>query len=75
MCIKEERRAVIRFFSTKGVKPAKSIRCKQAQYDDRCLSQSKIYKWIERFKQGRTSLCVDERSSCPSTSTTEGRCR
>ncbi|GFT59240.1 hypothetical protein TNCV_3891861 [Trichonephila clavipes] len=35
-----------------------------------CLSQSKIYEWIEHSKQGRT-LCDDERSDSPSTPTTE----
>jgi hypothetical protein len=26
----------------------------QAQYDDNCLSRSKIYEWIDHFKKGRT---------------------
>ncbi|GFV03711.1 hypothetical protein TNCV_1876591 [Trichonephila clavipes] len=43
----------------------------QAQYGDSCLTPSEIYEGIERFKQGRTSLCEDERSGSPSTSTTE----
>ena len=65
ICTKEEMRAVIRFLF------AEIIRRMQAQYGDSCLSRSKIYEWIERFKQGRTSLCDDERSGRPSTSTTE----
>ncbi|GFV53433.1 ankyrin repeat and SAM domain-containing protein 1A [Trichonephila clavipes] len=52
-----------------SVKPAEIIRCMQAQYGDSCLWRSKIYQWIERFKQGRTSKCFEERLSSPSTST------
>ncbi|GFY29607.1 hypothetical protein TNCV_2627771 [Trichonephila clavipes] len=42
----------------------------QAQYDGNCSSQTKIYEWIERFNQGRTS-CDDKGSGSPPTSTTE----
>ncbi|GFT43478.1 hypothetical protein TNCV_815231 [Trichonephila clavipes] len=42
-----------------------------AQHGDSYLSRSKIYKWIECFKHRRTSLCNDEGSGSPSTSTTK----
>jgi hypothetical protein len=43
----------------------------QAQYGDNYLSCSKIYEWIDHFKQGRTSVCDEETSGRPSTSRTE----
>ncbi|GFV73467.1 hypothetical protein TNCV_1271521 [Trichonephila clavipes] len=43
----------------------------QAQYDETCLLRNKIYEWLEHFKQGRTSLCDDERSGSPSPLTTD----
>jgi hypothetical protein len=42
----------------------------QAQCGD-SLSHSKIYKWIDHFKKGRTSVCGEERSRRQSTSRTE----
>jgi hypothetical protein len=32
-------------------KPVEMIRGMQAQYGDNCLSRSKIYEWIDRFKK------------------------
>jgi hypothetical protein len=43
----------------------------QAQCGDSCLSHSKIYKWIDHFKKGITSVCCEDRSRRPSTSRTE----
>jgi transposase len=42
----------------------------QTQYGYNCLSRSKIYKWIDHFKNGRTSVCDEERSGRPSASRT-----
>ncbi|GFW72589.1 hypothetical protein TNCV_3798171 [Trichonephila clavipes] len=71
ICIKEGRREVILFLFEEGVKPAEIICRMQAQYDDSCLLRSKIYEWIERFKQGIISFCDEERSGRSSTSTSE----
>jgi transposase len=71
ICIKEEMRGVIRFLSAEGEKPVEIIRRMQAQYDDNCLSRSKIYEWIDHFKKGRTSVCDEERSGRPAASRTE----
>jgi IS30 family transposase len=46
ICPKEEMRGVIRFLFAEGVKPVEIIRRMQAQYDDNCLSRSKIYEWL-----------------------------
>jgi hypothetical protein len=40
----------------------------QAYCGDNCLSCSKIYKWIDHLKNGRTSVCDEERPGRPSTS-------
>jgi hypothetical protein len=61
---------VIRFFFAEGVKPVEIISRMQAQYSDNCLSRSKIYKWTDHFKKGRTSVCDEERSGRLSTSRT-----
>jgi hypothetical protein len=66
-------RAVIRFLFAEGVKPVEIIRRMQAQYGDNCLSRSKIYEWTDHFKRGRTSVCDEDRSGGPSTSTTVNR--
>jgi transposase len=71
ICTKEEMRGVVRFLFAKGVKPVEIIRGMQAQYDDNCLSRSKIYEWIDHFKKGRTSVCNEDRSGRPSASRTE----
>jgi transposase len=72
MCTKEEQRAVIRFLFSEGVKLTKIFRRMKAQYGDTCLSQSKVYEWVERFKQGRTSVFDEERAGRSSTTTTQG---
>jgi transposase len=71
ICTKEEMRGVIRFLFAGGFKPVEIIRRMQAQYDDNCLSRSKIYEWTDHFKKGRTSVCDEERSGRPSASRTE----
>ncbi|GFV20810.1 hypothetical protein TNCV_2374891 [Trichonephila clavipes] len=39
------------FLFAEGVKPVEIIRRMKERYNDSCLSRSKIYKRIERFKQ------------------------
>ncbi|GFT62101.1 hypothetical protein TNCV_3812581 [Trichonephila clavipes] len=65
-------RAVIRLLFAESMKPEEIIRRMQAHYGYSCSSQSKICKWIERFKQIRSSLCDNEKSDSASISTTEG---
>jgi hypothetical protein len=71
ICTKEEMRGVIRFLFAEIVKPVEIIPLMQAQYGDNCLSRSKIYEWIDNFKNRRTSVCDEERSGRSSTSRTE----
>jgi hypothetical protein len=58
-CTIEEQHTVVRFLWAEGVKSAE-IHCRMlAQYGARTMHQQKIYEWIERFKEGRTSV-MDE---------------
>jgi transposase len=40
------------------------------QYGDKCIGQSKVYEWVERFKNGRTNVTGEDRSGGPITSST-----
>ena len=62
----EEQRAVIRFLAAEGVKPSEVYRRMSAQYGRSCLNQRNVYKWIERFKEGRTSIKDAPRQERPS---------
>ena len=57
---------MIRFLAAEGVKPSEVYRRMSAQYRSRCLNQSNVYKWIERFKEGRTSIKDEPRQGRPS---------
>jgi hypothetical protein len=55
-CTIEKQRAIVRFLWAEGVKSVE-IHCRMlAQYGARTMHQRKIYKWIEHFKEGRTSV-------------------
>jgi hypothetical protein len=71
ICTKEGMRGEIRFLFAEDVKPVEIIRRMQAQHGDNCLSHSKIYEWIDHFKNGRTFVCDEERSGRTSSSRTE----
>jgi len=69
-CTKEEQRSVIRFLRAEGV-PGAQIHLRMcAQYGDKVLSRRIVYKWIEMFQNGRTSVTDAERSGRPATATT-----
>jgi hypothetical protein len=60
----------MRFLWAEGVKSAE-IHCRMlAQYGARIRHQRNIYKWIERFKEGRTSVTDGSLPGRPSTSHT-----
>jgi len=46
-CIVEEQRSVIRFLWSEGVKPSEIHRRMKVQYEDSCLSQGRVYEWVE----------------------------
>jgi histone-lysine N-methyltransferase SETMAR len=41
------------------------------QYGDACIVERKVYKWVDAFKNGRTSICDEQRPGRPSTSVTD----
>jgi hypothetical protein len=46
---KEERRSVIGFLSSEGVKPIEIQRRMKVQYGDACLSLQQVYEWTSNF--------------------------
>jgi hypothetical protein len=71
ICTKEEQGAVIRFLWAEGVPGAEMHRRVLVQYGNSVVSQQMVYKWIERFKNGRTSIKHEEGARCPSASITD----
>jgi ketol-acid reductoisomerase len=55
-CTIEEQRAIVHFLWAEGVKSMEIHHQMSAQYGACTLHQRKIYEWIERFKEGRTSV-------------------
>jgi hypothetical protein len=37
------------------------------QYEDECMSQRKVYKWMEKVKEGQTRVTDDANSGQPMT--------
>ena len=58
-CTKEEQRSVIRFLWFEGVSGAEMHRRLSAQYGNSVLLQWGVYEWIEKFKNGRTSVTYE----------------
>jgi transposase len=57
----EEQRSVIHFLWSKGVKPSEIYRRMTVQYGDSCLSQGRVYEWVERFQNGRQNVINEHR--------------
>jgi transposase len=64
-CAIEEQRVVVRFLRTEGVKSTEIDRRMLAEYGARTMHQRNIYEWIERFKEGRTSVTDESRPGRP----------
>jgi len=71
VCTKEEQRGIIHFLWSEGVTGAEIHRRLSAQYGDSALPRQSVYKWIEKFEHGRTSVKDEERAGRPSTSITD----
>jgi len=67
-CTIEEQRGEVRFLWAEGAKPVEIHRRMLAQYGQSTMTQRKVYKWVERFKSGRTRVTDEVRSGRPSTS-------
>ena len=64
-CTVEEQRSVIRFLWSEGVKPTHIYRRMMVQYGDSCLSQGRVYEWVERFRNERQNVSDEHRSGRP----------
>jgi hypothetical protein len=71
ICTKEEQCSVIRFLWSEGVSGAEIHRRLSAQYGSSVLLQWSVNKWIEKFKNGHTSVTHEEGAGRPSTATTD----
>lgn len=60
-----EQRSVIRFLLSEGEKPAKIFSRMTLQYGESCMNRGNFYKWVEQFKNGRTSLTDEQRPGRP----------
>ena len=54
--------ALFVFLWSKGVKPSEIYRRMKVQYGDSCLSQGRVYEWMERFQNGRQNVSDEHRS-------------
>jgi len=47
------------------VKPSEIYRRMKVQYGDSCLSQGRVYEWVERFQNGQQNVTDEHRSGRP----------
>lgn len=64
-CTLEEQRAVIRFLFSEGTKPSEIHSRMKRQYGKSCINRANFYKWIDRYKLGRTNVSDVQRSGRP----------
>lgn len=64
-CTLEEQRSVIRFLVAEGVKPIEIFSRMLIQYGKSCMNRANFYKWVDRFKSGRTSVGDEPRCGRP----------
>ena len=64
-CTVEGQKSVIHFLWSEGVKPSEIYRRMEVQYGDSCLSQGRVYEWVERFKNRRQNVSDEHRSARP----------
>jgi hypothetical protein len=55
-CTIKEQRVIVHFLWAEGVKSAEIHCWMLAKYGACTMHQQKIYKWRERFKEGRTNV-------------------
>jgi transposase len=64
-CTVGEQQSVIHFLLSEGVKPSEIYRRTKVHYGDSCLSQGRVYEWVERFQNGRQNVSDEHRSGRP----------
>jgi hypothetical protein len=65
-CTREKQRSII-IFLWSGVKLSEIDRRMIQQYGGSCISERKMYQWVERFQEDRTSVVDEHRSGRPCT--------
>lgn len=68
MTEKTDQRICIRFCQKLGESCKVTYEKLQIVYGEECMSQSQVYEWFKRFKDGRDCVESDKRSGRPSTS-------
>jgi hypothetical protein len=66
-CTIEKQCSVIRFLWSEGVKPRETHRRMIQQYGGSCMSERKVFQWVERFQEGRRSVTIEHHSGHPCT--------
>jgi transposase len=64
-----EQRSAIKFCVLNGISRGKTIEMLQQAYGDSSVKKTAVYKWYNRFKEGRQGTGDDERSGRPVTKT------
>ena len=64
VCTKEEQRSVIRFLWSEGVSGAEIHGRLSAQHGNSVLLQRGVYEWLEKLKNGRTSVTHEGSGAC-----------
>jgi len=57
--------ALFVFLWSEGVNPSEIYRRMKVQYGDSCLSQGRVYEWVERFQNGRQNVNDEHQSGRP----------
>jgi hypothetical protein len=71
VCTKKDQHSVSRFLWSEGASGAEIHRRLSARYGNSVLPQRSVYEWIEKLKNGRTSVTHDEGAGRPSTATSD----
>ena len=64
-CTVEEQRSIICVLWSEGVKPSEIYRRMKFQYGDSCLSQGRVYEWVERFQNRQQNVSDEHQSGRP----------
>ena len=64
-CTVEEQWSIIHFLWSEGVKPSEIYRRMKVQYGDSCLSQGRVYEWVEKFQNGQQNVSDEHQSGRP----------
>ena len=59
-------RGVILYLVWKGKTPFEVYNEVKPKYDDKAVNRTRVFKWCVAFKNGHTSVHVDQRSGRPS---------